>query len=139
MLMGEALLERLKADAGVAAIAATRVHWQRRPQGEDLPAVVLTVIGEDRPQHLGGFEDMATSRVQASCFAEHYGEARHLAEAVIAAVAPPATVVDAEDGDILFWRAGADGPRDLGDQTDTGFIYHAAVDLIVRWGRAEAA
>jgi hypothetical protein len=133
MLMGEALLARLKADAGVAAIAGARVFWDVRPQKGDLsgfPAVVLTTIFGDRPQHLDGFEDMATATVQASCYAEKKAESRALAEAVIAAAIPEGDV-----DDVLFWRGDASEPRDIGEQTDTGFIYHAAVDLTVRWGK----
>lgn len=136
MQMGEALIARLRADAGVTAIAGTRLHWQLRPQTEALPSVVLTAVSESRPQTLKKFEDMATARIQASCFASTYSGARILAEAVIAAVVGPAVVTDTGGDDIIFWRADIEGPRDLGNDTETGFIHQAAVDLIIRYGKA---
>ncbi|HEY8593309.1 MAG TPA: DUF3168 domain-containing protein [Sphingomicrobium sp.] len=137
MHLGEALIARLKADAGVQALAGSRIFWVARPQkgpGNQLPAVVLQVISGDRPQHLDGFEDMATAQVQANSFAREYGESRILAEAVSGAL-----VDEAQVDDIVFWRGDVGEPRDLGEQTDDGFIFHAAVEVTVRWGRAEAA
>src|SRR5207237_10558525 len=97
MYMGEALVARLKADAAVTAIAQGRVFPERRPQdgaGASLPAVVLAVISGDRPQDLDGQTYMATTTVQASCFATKYGDSRKLAEAVVAPLLPSAPVPD---------------------------------------------
>lgn len=130
--MGEALIARAKADTATTEIFGTRIFWQVRPQkapGNGYPALVLQVISGERTQHLDGFDDMATARVQLSSFAKTYGKARTGAEAAIAALVP-----EAEVGGIVFWRASAEEPRDLGEQTETDFIFHAAADLIVRWG-----
>lgn len=132
MEMGEALVARAKADAGLSAIFGSRVFWRVAPQSTSYPFLILTVVGGERPQNIDGFEDMATATVQASSFAKSYGTSRAGAEAAITALVP-----EGEVDDIVFWRGGADEPVDLGAQSESeGFIYHAAVDLTVRWGRA---
>lgn len=132
MEMGQALLARLGAGSATQPIAGARIHWVARPQGEDLPAVVLNTVSESRPQHLAGFDDMRTARVQASAFALKYGDARALIEAVIADLVPVAEVED-----VRFWRADVEGPRDLGDQPDSGgFVHHVTADLIIRYAKS---
>jgi hypothetical protein len=135
MTLGEALIARAKADPGVAAIAGENVFWVERSQGIALPALVLQTISGDRPEDLDGASFMRTTRVQLSCFAlakdrggGGYQESRDLAEAAIAALLP-----EAEVEGIAFWRATASEPADLGADTDTGFIFHAAADLVLRW------
>jgi hypothetical protein len=135
MTLGEALIARAKADPGIAAIAADHVFWVERPQGVALPALVLQTISGDRPEDLDGAPSMRSTRVQASCFAlakaaggGGYQQSRELAEAAIAALLP-----EAEVGGIVFWRATASEPADLGADTETGFIFHAAADLVLRW------
>lgn len=131
MEMGEALLARLKADTGVAAVFGAKVYWRRAPQDAGYPRLVLNVVSGERPQHLDGDDDMRTATVQASSFAQKYGLARAGAEAAIAAAVP-----EGEVGNIVFWRGSTAEPIDLGDQSDSeGFIFHAAVDLTIRWGR----
>lgn len=127
MSMKPALRARIKADGAVAALAGPRVEWGKRRQGEPLPAVVLRVISDPRPQHLKGFQSLRETRVQADCMAETEKEAVDLAEAVIAAAAGPFE----QDG-VKFSRSGVDGPRDLSGQTDTGFVHRQVVDFLVR-------
>lgn len=120
-----ALRARLLADAEVSG-TTTRVHWGIVPQGAALPYIRLQTISDPRPQHLGGYDGARSTRVQADCFAASYGAARGLAEDVIAAVAVPATV-----GGVQFGRVKAEGPRDLGEDTASGFVFRASVDLLV--------
>lgn len=136
MDLGEALIARAGADAGVAAIFADRIHIVQRPQGEGFPALVLQVVSEQRPQTLDGFDDMRTARVQADSFALEkakggggYAEACAGIEAAIAALLPAAEI-----GNVAFWDGSVEGPRDLGEQTDTGFVHRRSADLILRYG-----
>lgn len=131
MTLAKALLARLDAASAVTAIAGQRTHWLVRPQGTQLPAVVLQIISGDRSQHLGGFDDMRTARVQAACLADKHSTSRDLADAVIAALVPAGEI----DG-CKFWRGSAEEPRDLGNATDTGFVHRAVVDLIIRYAVA---
>ncbi len=134
MEMGEAMIARLKADSAVTARCAGRVHWLIRPQAEPLPAIVLQIVSEDHPQHLDGFEDMATARVQVDCMAMTYSAARLLAKAAQAALIDEKTVVDPTGPDVIFWRSDVEGPRDLGEDGSEGFVHRASSDLIIRYG-----
>ncbi len=121
-----ALITRFEADTAVSAIADDKIHWVYVPQGRELPYVRLQTISDPRPQLLKGYQGFRPTRVQADCFSKSYGEARALAEAIISAVATPEAV-----GGIQFGRCSAEGPRDLGEDTDKGFVHRASVDLLV--------
>lgn len=124
-----AIIARLGAGSATAGVAGTRVSWRKREQAAGLPAVVLAVVSEQRPQHLDGFDDMRTARVQADCLAPTMAISVALAEAVISDLLPEATI-----DDVAFWRASVEGPRDLGEQTDSeGFLHRQSVDLILRY------
>jgi hypothetical protein len=126
------MIERLGAPtARTYALVEDRVHWIFRPQTEPLPGVVLLVVSEDRPQLLDGEDDMKTARVQASAFSKKYAEARQVAEAIIKDLRDEADV-----GDILFYNADTEGPRDLGEETESGFVHQVVVDLIMRYAKA---
>lgn len=127
MDLAQAVRDRLIAAVAVTTVVNDRIFWVQRDQGSDLPAVVLQLISRQRPELLDGEEDMLTSRVQAKCMAASHAAAWGLASAVRAALLP-----EAEVGDMLFWRATADGPRDLGEQTAEGFVHAASIDLILR-------
>jgi hypothetical protein len=136
MMLGEAIIARLEADAAVTAIVADRIYWLVRPQGETLPALVLQVVSEERTQYLKGFDDMFEARVQVAAQSERYSESRKLAEAAVAALIDVAEVDDATGANIIFWRGAVDGPRDLGSQEETRFVHRAVMDLALRYGTA---
>jgi hypothetical protein len=121
-----ALRTRLVNAAPVPAIVGTRIYPTFVAQGASLPYVRYQVISDPRPEHLQGYDGARVSRVQCDCFAASYIVARDLAEKVIAAVAAPGTA----DG-VQFGRVKAEGPRDLGEDTGSGFVHRASVDLLV--------
>lgn len=84
--METALLARLLATAGLTALVSTRINWSRRPQGEDLPAVVLHRIDGAPDYHLTGASGLVESRVQVDCWGRTYGSAKAVARQVEAAV-----------------------------------------------------
>jgi hypothetical protein len=124
-----ALVERLAAATAVTNIVAARIHWLVRPQGEALPAVVLQVATGDIDDDTVDSDEteILTCRVQADCMSRSLLEAWALAQAVKAALRPPATV-----SDMLFWEADAIGPRNLGEPDEKGFVHRASVDFIIR-------
>lgn len=136
MELPQALIARLEAAIPVTAMTGTRIYWINRPQGDALPALVLQGVSENPTQHLKGFDDMTEARIQVACLAEKFSDSRLLAKAVKAALVPHATVVDPAGNDVLFWRAGVEGPRDLGNQEGTRFVHRAVVDFIIRYGAA---
>ena len=129
MDLASALLKRLDDATAVTALVGTRKHWVARSQGDPLPAIVLQVISEDRPQHLKGFENMRTARVQVGALALKYGQARQVLEAAVAALTPPAIVEN-----VHFWRASVEGPRDTSEEiTGVGIVHRPIADLMIRY------
>jgi hypothetical protein len=140
MMLGQAIIARLEADAAVTALVGTRIYWLVRPQGSPLPALVLQIISEERTQHLKGFNDAFEARVQVAAQAERYSVSRQLAECAVDALIDVAEVDDADGDDVVFWRGSVDGPRDIGNQEETRFVHRAVVDLTLRYGTvADAA
>ena len=74
----------LLADSGVSALAGSRVNWGAHPQGQSLPAVVLNVVSDADGMTMQGPDGLWQGRVQADAYAETYGAAKGLAQAVIA-------------------------------------------------------
>lgn len=125
-----ALRTRLKDDATVQAIVGARVHWNSRPQGGALPAIVLQVISDPRPQHMKASQRLRDSLVQISVMATIPATVAALEEAVVSALLPPAEVHG-----IAFSRAFLESARDAGEQTDIEFINRTLLDVRV-WHRA---
>lgn len=130
----QALRRRCLGDAGVAALVGTRVYWRVRPQGSALPALVLTLISDPRPQTLKAFQERRFSRVQVDCWAdggepsapETRAQVVALREAAIAALAGPFT----QDG-IGFGRSDFTPVTDRGESTETGVVHRDQFDVLV--------
>ena len=108
------------------AVGHDRVFWTIVPQGAELPHVRLQTVSDPRPEHLKGPIGLRETRVQVDVMARKYGEARPAAEAIIQGVAQPATV----EG-VQFSRIRAEGPRDLGEDTSSGYVHRLSSDLLV--------
>lgn len=128
MDMQQALRQRIRSSADVAAIVGTKVDWGERT---GIPAVSLIIVSGDIAQHMKGSQGLQFARVQADCWAATYAQAKALADAVVDVCLPRALV----EG-ILFRTASATLPRDLGEQTSTGFIYRKQTDLTIRYSPA---
>ena len=124
--MTAALRDRLKADAGVNAIAATRVYRDERPQGSGLPAIVIMLVSDPRDYTYAGRTDFRRSRVTVECLASSRGAADEMAEAVIAACEGAAVV-----GATTFQRVIVANQFGDSDRVTDGTIFRAAVDLFV--------
>ena len=118
-----ALRSRLLNDAAVAAIAGNRISWIERPQRSAYPAVVLQIISAPRPQHMDGLTTFRRSRVQLDCFATTVKQAVELCEAVIMAITPADT-----SGSTEFLRGFINDVRDLGEETEGGFVHRRSID-----------
>lgn len=122
--LGSALFARLNGNTS----AANRVYPRVRPQNTQLPAITYTVPGGDRDQHLKGYTGTRRPRVQIDCWAATYAAARALADAAVAILSPPGSAAG-----IQFGHSSANEPRDLGEDTATGFVHRASVDLLVEY------
>ena len=80
----ETLRTRLLADAPVAALVGTKVFPLVIPQGEQPPAVVLTVVSDVPATSLTGdpAELLREYRVQVDTYSKRYADAQQLAAAV---------------------------------------------------------
>lgn len=82
--MDEALHALLIADPAISGRISGRAFWGMAPQGEALPALVMTVIsGRDAP-HLTGTDGLWRYRVQIDCYGIDRPAARLLSRDVIA-------------------------------------------------------
>jgi hypothetical protein len=124
------LRSRLTSDSAVAAIVGTRVNWGVRPQGEAYPSVVMTIIDDDRPQHMAGLITCRETLVQFDCYGITRAQVAALREAVIAAITPGAIV-----SGMIFLRSFVDTVRNMDAYTDTGLVFRDSVDARV-WHRS---
>lgn len=117
------LRSRLMGNSAVAAIVGTKVHWGVRPQGEAYPSLVMTIVSDGRPQHMGGLIDQRATRVQFDCYGTTRAQAVSLREAVIAAILPAALV-----SGVQFQRSFIDTVRTMDAHTDTGLVFRDMID-----------
>jgi hypothetical protein len=133
MELYEAVRTRLLATPAVTALVGSgedaRIFWNRRDQGSELPALVLTAAGgEPDDLDLDGEGDIQESRIQGSCLAGSYIAARGLAKAFADALLDEADV----DG-FLFWGGDAERPLDRGaDTIGNAFVHEVDQDVILR-------
>lgn len=121
-----ALLSRL------TGVAGGRVYWADRPQTSVLPALVLLMASDDRPQNLKGF-DLNPGRVQVDAYGRTSKESWDLAEAAIVLLLPGGTF-----NDHVFFRADiAIGPRDLAERVGSTTIFRVSMDLIFHHAPSE--
>lgn len=86
-MIEDAIRAVLLADADVAALVSSRVWPVRLPQAGTLPAVVYQRISTTaEPPALEAPVGPTRSRVQVSCWAATFGQARQLGEAVLGAL-----------------------------------------------------
>lgn len=126
----QALRQRLLEDADVAALVGSEsgvksIDWTVRRQGAPLPAIVLQVISDPRPQTHDGFDSIRSSRVQMDVIGDSRGAVVALREAGIAAL-----VVAGTFEGIRFDRAQVASVRDLGRLEADIFRHRDSVDFI---------
>lgn len=83
--MEEDLMAALLADAGLGPLVGNRISWSLRPQGEPVPALVLTVVSRERDELLTEPGRLNGYRIQVDAYAGGYAEAKALARAALAA------------------------------------------------------
>lgn len=120
-----ALRSRIKQDAGVAALCQ-QVDWTTRPQGSKMPAIVLTLVSDGRPQHLKGNQSIRQTRVQIDVLATTAVQKWALTEAVIKAIEGPF-----EQEGVQFARSFIDTVTDRSTSTDTAFVHVDKIDVLI--------
>jgi len=84
--MEEALIGYLLAHPAVAQAVGKRIWWVERPQGSQLPAIVLLRIDGGRDYRMAGASGLVNSRVQVDCWGNSYGDGKRGARAVVQAL-----------------------------------------------------
>lgn len=110
----------------LASVASGRRYWVRAPQDAQRPYVVLHRVS-GVPQYTFCDRSFTTSRVQANCIADSYGEAKQLSRDLISALDKY------RDPDIGLQAVFIDSDgRDLPAESSGGvdYLYGVAVDLI---------
>lgn len=127
MTFKTALRARIKDDAAVSAIVGANVFWSSRPQGSPFPAVVLTTVFAEAPQHFGGYSpNIKRDVVQIDCYATSQKEAEELREAVLAVIVPEQTV-----NGVTFQRAFPDWRDDVRN-VETRVVYREIIEAEFR-------
>lgn len=133
MDLAKAVLARLLASPAVTDVVASRIHWLRRPQGGALPALVLSQVSRvSEGDTLDDEGPLWSSRIQIDCFADGatgFSTSRALARAAKATLVEPGDV----NGLDLF-GADSDGPTDFTEDTASGPLFRASIDLTIRHG-----
>lgn len=109
----EAALEARLAAAPALRDRFQSVGWSLRLQG--LPALVLQIVADPRPQHMKGFQRTRSTQVQADIYAETSTEAAELRELCIVHLVPAAKV-----GSVSFARATVDNVRHGSEPEQSG-------------------
>lgn len=122
------LRARLKNDATVAGLVSTRIDWAKRPQGSALPAITLQRISEQRPQHMGGNDNLKSARVQIDIWAEKEATLTPIEDAVLVCLVPEAT-----QGATKFFRSFVDAIRDMPAEAEVGALFRTSIDLKVHY------
>ena len=76
-----AIINRLLADASIAAVVGTRIYRAELPIGPTLPAIVVSKIDDIRPNET--FEPYGRSRIQTTVFATSDGAADNLSGMIV--------------------------------------------------------
>lgn len=82
MTIAEAIVAHLLANAGVSALAGTRVYGKRAPQAPTYPLVVIHKISGPSEHSQDGPAGLATPRHQIDCMGKKISDAVGLGEAV---------------------------------------------------------
>lgn len=85
-MIEEQINARLKAVAGVTAIAGERIYPDPLPQRATLPAVTHRRLSGEPEHAMGADVDVSNARFSVSCWAAQYSQAKALAYAVRAAL-----------------------------------------------------
>jgi len=119
-----AVRARLLADAGVQALAGTRVDWGENAPGGAYPAVRLTLSSSPLGRHMTGFDGWRRPRIQADAMAPDGPAKVRLREAIVAALAPSGTFFG-----VCFGRAQDVVVSGANEQVEQTFVHRDVILL----------
>lgn len=125
--MEEAFRAILMASASVTVLTGTRINWGAHPQGQPLPAIVLTVVDDGEGHTYLGPDGLSRGRVQVDCYGSTYMDAKAVARAV-------RTVLDGYRGGSfsgVFHAASRESREGGTDEADRPF--RCSLDFMTNW------
>ena len=125
--MEQALITLLSGHTALTALVGNRISWVLRPQGDDLPAIVLHQISGQPDRTFSGQSGLYQSRIQLDCYALSYATSLQVSRAVEAAIAVRRGFIGNVNFQGLFIDAVRSGVEDLG----TDNIFSTSLDLLV--------
>lgn len=128
----EALTKRLKEAPALAPLLDGRVFWMKRPDAGQLPALTLSVAGEDRSYNHDAPDDLQEVRLQLDVRAMTALEAKQVSRAVLFELEKPETVDGVSFAEAIQASA-VDAPREnLGAGTE---VFRVIRDVHIRWSQ----
>ncbi len=127
--MEGAIVAKLRATAGVSALAGQRVWPGRRVQARDRPSITVIRVDGAPIYTDEGQGDLTMARVQIDCWAGSYTDAKDLARAVQAALSG----FVGTQGSTTFRYFYLDAERDFdeGGSNTSEYLYRTSLDFLV--------
>ncbi|HQS95087.1 MAG: hypothetical protein B7X90_01785 [Novosphingobium sp. 17-62-19] len=127
--MEEPIRSLLLEASGIAALVGSRIDWGVRPQGDALPAIVLSRTSSVTGMKLSGPSGWTRSRIYVECWGRTYKVARDIAD-----------LIGGDDGVLSGLRTTSGGiqlrtfivGRRADQETDSvGVLHRTALDVMV--------
>jgi hypothetical protein len=141
---------RLQAIPALVALVGPRIDWGFRPEPE-VPALVLEIVSDPRPDHFKGAQGLRQTRVQVDAWAADRLTAKRVAQLAMNGLRPAAVIDLPAEGEpgwieglapgVRFERSTAEGPE-LGTfpgATPNSIVHRARFDLLTWWALTEGA
>ena len=124
------LIEYILADAGVQAIAGSRVKPVSQEQGAVRPAATVSRISGAPEYADDGEVGLQQARFQIDCWGDDYASAKNLARAVTSALS---AVADVTQGATTFLYIMLDSEQDVreGGSGDAAYLFRTILDFTV--------
>ena len=120
------LRARLANDPTVSGLVGTRIYWKIRPQGTDLPAIILSMVSGQRDQVMSGPMGTQGNRVQFDCMTSSKSAAIALRNSVLALIEAKAS-----HGATTFQGGFVSLYRDTAEDTVDGVVHNEMIDATI--------
>lgn len=125
----------LLAEGAITTLVGSRITWNERPQASALPAIVLTIAGEDRAYAYDGDSSVAT-RVQVDIYASSYASAVAIDRAAVMALSGRTATRGATQFMGIFFESRFDAVEE--DEKSAQRVQRISRDLIIHHKETEA-
>ncbi|MEE9451097.1 MAG: DUF3168 domain-containing protein [Ignavibacteriaceae bacterium] len=117
----------MKTRTAITDIVGSRIYFMKLPQDATFPSLVSNRISTTRTYSHSGDSSMTTPRIQYSCFAETYSDAKDLAEQIVSEMSG----FKGTAGSSTIYSSFVENELDLLDPESK--LYFIPVDLMVTY------